>query len=384
MKKAILLFIVLISVLNGYSQTTFTKDNTEDMIALWIYLKNETTGYNDLYKDYDIPGKVGHLKEVYAYDNSERAIFVTNIIGNYKIILNKSNFNYYKKRFDIPKYNQKELAELIQSKNDALDKLFGAENERIKAEKEKVINMREDSLKQAALEMKTKTELYKKNTKWSHMPTGGHGIYCDLCNHVINHQDTLIVLGISNDSIYYRTSTGGFLGERYAEWHFSKIPSGLRNDDAFMRHAQVFRDSLVDNRQIVREDLIKQNERAYNKYKERLRTVAPDGFIYKYDWKNDISLAFSVNFFNSSKKTMKYIDFQFKVLNDVKDVRLTGHLTATGPLEPEKVGTWNWDNTDYYLAGDATIFEFTKIVVTYMDGTKGTIPGKYIFIQDDF
>jgi hypothetical protein len=77
---------------------------------------------------------------------------------------------------------------------------------------------------------------------------------------------------------------------------------------------------------------------------------------------------------NTNKKTIKYIDVYWVLKNDVGDVRKSGHFSGTGPLEEWSSASWEWDHSSYYVSGDASRMYLTKVIITYMDGTKVTIP----------
>ena len=64
--------------------------------------------------------------------------------------------------------------------------------------------------------------------------------------------------------------------------------------------------------------------------------------------------------------------------NDVGDVRNRGSFKGTGPVKQWDSGSWDWDNTSYYVARDVTSFWVTKMVITYMDGTKKVLTEKQI------
>ena len=74
------------------------------------------------------------------------------------------------------------------------------------------------------------------------------------------------------------------------------------------------------------------------------------------------------------KNTIKYIEVFFVVSNDVGDVRKTGSFKGTGPLEEWESASWDWDHSSYYVAGDASKMNISKVIITYTNGTKVTIP----------
>ena len=67
-----------------------------------------------------------------------------------------------------------------------------------------------------------------------------------------------------------------------------------------------------------------------------------------------------------------------KITNDVGDIRKTGYFQGTGPLKEGETASWDWDSSSYFTAGDASNMSITKIVLTYMNGTKQVVAGKYL------
>ena len=56
------------------------------------------------------------------------------------------------------------------------------------------------------------------------------------------------------------------------------------------------------------------------------------------------------------------------------DVRKTGSFKGTGPVEEWEAGSWSWDHSHYYVAGDTSKMRLTKVIITYMDGSRVVIP----------
>lgn len=78
---------------------------------------------------------------------------------------------------------------------------------------------------------------------------------------------------------------------------------------------------------------------------------------------------------------MKYIEVYWACTNDVGDIRKTGRFQGTGPLQEWESASWNWDHSSYYVSGDASKMNLTKVVITYMDGSKITIPKNKIMYE---
>ena len=130
----------------------------------------------------------------------------------------------------------------------------------------------------------------------------------------------------------------------------------------------------------ARDELRKDIEREENK----IRKDYPYGFVSDWSWNDKYSnVTLYLKYCNTNKKTIKYIDVHFKITNAVGDVRKTGVFKGTGPVESFKSGTWDWDSSHYYVAGDATRMELTQITLTFMDGTKKILSKNQIKYKDD-
>lgn len=110
--------------------------------------------------------------------------------------------------------------------------------------------------------------------------------------------------------------------------------------------------------------------------------MAPYGFIVKWSWDNEVTVSLQLRYFNSNKKRIKYIEVHWVAINDVGDVRGRGSFRGTGPLGFLESGSWDWDRSLYFVADDATTMRITKVILTYMNGTKKILTGDAIVIDD--
>ena len=170
----------------------------------------------------------------------------------------------------------------------------------------------------------------------------------------------------------------------YKHVHAARISSQLANNSAYQYHCNVFADSINAHFNDISVDLQRElNGSYFYEYMKELKRVAPNGFFIEWDWGCEYSfITFSCSYFNTNKNTIKYIEVFWKVTNDVGDVRKTGSFKGTGPVEEWDGGSWNWDNSMYYVAGDATQMEITKVIITYMNGSKVTIPKSKLYFDD--
>ena len=113
-----------------------------------------------------------------------------------------------------------------------------------------------------------------------------------------------------------------------------------------------------------------------------MKKKAPYGFFKSWGWNDEYScLSFNFNYMNTNAKTIKYIDVYFRVTNGVCDVRKTGHFQGTGPLAEFESASWEWDTSGYYVAGDASEMNITKVILTFINGTKKVLTGNLLVFE---
>lgn len=322
--------------------------------------------------------------ENYAYDKKTQNLYVVTEYSNVVVTLTKDYAKVIKKNKDIPQLSGEELDKVIESHNEQLSEKFSALNrEREQQITDSINKARQDSIEEvnrrnAIIEAKNKArEDYISNHKCHAVPLGDISMNCDICDEYINSKDIFYTLGIHNDSIYYATVKKGKLDLSYVEVHESKLPSSLCNDKDFMYHYEVFRDSLSEDSTDYADMVRYFNYKYYFDYLARLKKVAPFGFVDEWGWDDEYSMVtFNIRYTNTNSKTIKYLTVYFKITNDVGDIRKTGYFQGTGPLKEGESASWDWDSSSYFAAGDASKMSITKIVLTYMNGTKQVVAGK--------
>ena len=165
----------------------------------------------------------------------------------------------------------------------------------------------------------------------------------------------------------------------YIEIHAACVPALLNNDYFYNYHNMIYKDSLENRIEMSQGMAELQNFIHLDDYLEALKKKAPYGYFLEWGWDNNFSIEFNFKYMNTNKKTIKYIEVFWVVKNDVGDVRRSGSFRGTGPLKEWESASWNWDHSNYYVAGDATKMSLTKVLITYMDGTKITIPKNNIY-----
>lgn len=324
--------------------------------------------------------------ENYAYDKKAQNLYVLTENSNVIITLTKDYAKIIKKNKYIPQLSGEELDKVIEKHNEQLHEKFSALNQKREQQITDSINKaRQDSIdevnrRNAIVAAQTKAREDYINSHNSHIvPLGDNTMNCDICDEYINTKDVFYTIGIRNDTIYYATVKEGKLGLSYIEPHESKIPSSLSKDKDFLYHYEAFRDSLTDDSTDYADMVRYFGYQYYTDYLTRLKKAAPFGYVDEWGWDSEYSMVtFNIRYTNTNAKTIKYLTVYFKITNDVGDIRKTGYFQGTGPLKEGETASWDWDSSSYFTAGDASKMSITKIVLTYMNGTKQVVTGKYL------
>ena len=404
-----LLFICFSTYANYNS---FNKNNSSEIKAL-VYYSANSQGFYDKSENI-LFDSICNISQIFAYDKTTQELYSTTENGIFVIKLNKQYAKKVKKDKSIPQLKLREIAKIFRDKRSILDERFLSLNnirhkiisdsiaevedqERIRIAKEKA---RRDSLEKARQDsifkenLIKKATLYKEQHNWDCIPlppskNGSYTLDCDMCDDTkyiskYSSTDSIFALGIYNDTLYSAKTTTGLFGVEQKHIHAYKIPQDLKNSEAFQYHLEVFADSLNRDSSLYNNKIVNlYNIAEEQKYISKISSLAPYGFIFDWSWGNEYySISFEIEYYNLNKKTIKYIDFYWRVMNDVNDVRGTGHFKGTGPIEQFNGGKWEWDHSSYYVAGDASNMEITKIIITYMNGSQKILTGNKIKYAD--
>ena len=384
MKKVIALFVFVLTTMSSYAQ--FSSSNSIIRKTLVAYeLGND--GYyrrvTDKMVDY-----VSGIEANYAYDKKAQNLYVLTKNSNTIITLTKDYAKIIKKNKTIPQLKDEELDAMVSKYTKQLDDKYAALNDaRTKHIQDSIAKAKADSIeaeRQKALKLaklKKQREDYMSEHNWRWAPTGDISLYCPVCEKSFS-EDSLLTLGVKNDSIFYFTRTEGSLGLAYLEGHKSQLSTKLKEYSPFRNHYEIYRDSLTKDS--IDYDLVTAGV-SYNyftDYINRLKKEAPYGFFQSWGWDDEYSvISFNFSYMNTNSKTIRYIDVYFKVTNGVGDVRKVGHFQGTGPLKEFESGSWEWDSSSYYVAGDASNMNITKVILTYMNGTKKVLTGNLLVFE---
>ena len=375
MKKVCLFIFSLLQVCVTHAQT-YTTDNSIIRKAIVLYSKDEK-GFYQKKENLNVP-QVKNIINNYAYDKKSHELYVETDDGNYVITVAETFAKVLKKNKSVPQLKDKELMEAIEITNAKLAAKFLKLNEKHqqdiaeaarKAKEDSIRQIREDSIRMSNYQRKA--ENYRKAHSWHFVPIGNTKLTCSLCDESISYKDSIFCAAVMRDTIYHVESKVLALGITYLKVHKYEIPMSLKNDEKFRYHYEIYGDSLRRDDLKLADDAQFFNYICLERGIDELKEKAPYGFFESWGWDSEYgSISFNFKYTNTNKNTIKYIDVYWTVTNDVNDVRKTGHFKGTGPLKEWETASWNWDNSSYYVAGDASNMKITKVIITYTNGSQ--------------
>lgn len=329
--------------------------------------------------------EVSHVEATYAYDKKAQNLYVVTATSNIVVTLNKDYAKIVKKNKSIPQLKDETLDKEVARQTQLLDEKFARLNaQREQHLRDSIQKAREDSIAEVKRQeaiiaaQNKKREEYRKQHNYHIVPTAGASLRCEICDET-TRKDSVFSFGIANDTIYYVSNVEGKLDLSYIEPHKAKIPSSLLSNKDFKYHYEVFKDSLTKDTVDYEFITAYWGYNSYNNYLKELKQKAPYGYFEDWGWNAEYSMvSFNFRYMNTNPKTIKYITVYFKITNDVGDVRKTGYFRGTGPLAEGESASWNWDSSSYFVAGDASNMNITKVVLTYMNGKTQVVTGRYL------
>ena len=379
MRTLLILLLVFITTSLKAQNNRFDSYNSQMRIAKVLY-ELDGRGFWQRKENVSMEKVIG-VSEYYAYNKKTQELFVKTPFANCIITVNDNLAKIYKKNSSIPKLKGDELDAAITKATRELDDEFAILNEkRQKAINDSIERARQDSIRKEvedsirAEQRRARATNYRNSHNWHWVPIKSGSLLCTLCNKSINTKDSIYSMAIRNDSVYWFDMETGIIDLSYLVVHAAKIPREMKTDPNYLYHHEVFGDSLLYAKPFYKTDAEAINIVNLGKYLDKVKNTAPNGVLLEWGWDDEFSVSFHFKYLNTNKKTIKYIALHWVIKNDVGDVRKTGYFKGTGPVEEWSSASWNWDHSSYYVAGDATIMNITKIVITYMDGTTVTIP----------
>lgn len=408
MKKVIILFVCLCSMIEISGQTYEREKPSLVTIQHRIcfygrYELNKDGLYQYKECDDNVVTSNDYFKlsdgneRFFGYDKKyNRYYFYTNnIIGYYSPTKLVDTKDFKKKIIDnkVPIFSLEDVPQIKSIARNILDKVYKEKNDSInevrRIAKEK---QREKEIKDSLEAIKRKAEKleeYRKNHSWHDLILDyAVKMNCKFCD--LEHLDrTFYVLSLSSDTIYYLQDNPNIkmLGKSLSGIHYAEINDVLKQSKKFKEYLEIWHDSLALHNEFTNDEAKTINLYTYVKFKSDIQKEAPYGFIGNWGW--NLNSADGVepyfSFFNTSEKTIKYVDFYFSLYNAVGDrcylrydKSYTGHVRGVGPVEPGSFGSWEWDRATHYTSADASEMKITKVVITFMDKTVRTLTGNAI------
>ena len=408
MKRLILIFVCLGTIVEMSGQTYEREKPSLVTIQHRIcfygrYELNKDGLYQ--YKEYDdnvvTPNDYYKLSDgnehFFGYDKKyNRFYFYTdNIIGYYSPTKLVDTKDFKRKIIDnkVPIFSLEDVPQIKSIARNILDKVYKEKNDSInevrRIAKEK---QREKEIKDSLEAIKRKAEKleeYRKNHSWHDLILDyAVKMNCKFCD--LEHLDrTFYVLSLSSDTIYYLQDNPNIniLGKSLSGIHYAEINDVLKQSKKFKEYLEIWHDSLALHNKFTNDGAKTINLYNYMEFKSDILKEAPYGYVGNWGW--EINSADGVepyfSFYNTSEKTIKYVDFYFTLYNAVGDKcylrynkSYTGNVRGVGPVEPGNYGSWEWDRATHYTSADASEMRITKIVITYMDKTVRTLTGNAI------
>jgi len=378
--RKLLVIIALLSLKLMIFAQNYNASNSLSRIALVYYFQDEN-GFFQKKENINLQ-EVFSVVSTYGYNKKSHELYVETDRANCIILVNDDLHKLLKKSKSIPQLNAEELMTKARAINAEMVGRF----ERLNTSRKKHISdslarVKRDSInrvKEDSIRIVTERNMetnYKKNHQWYTIPTKNKKIYCDFCEKSIDTHDSLFCYGINNDTLFWAGFEQGKLDIEIRHIHAGKIPDALLKDKDFIYHRKIYNDSLTSKIKINIGLASEVNRDHYIDYLHTLKSEAPNGLFFDWGWDKEYSsIEFNFKYMNTNSNTIKYIEVFFVVTNDVGDVRKTGSFRGTGPLEEWESASWNWDHSSYYVAGDATKMNISKVIITYMNGSRVTIP----------
>lgn len=399
--KRLLLFVFLLLVvitISAQVKFAFGKGNAKSIIALVLYEK-ENSDY--FYKVENVEQDVLSVKDIkkyYAYDKKNKKLYAETQYGNYVIELEDSYANYYKKADVIPSLKEENIFSIVTSVNDKLKVYYDAENIKIKnsfiekrrLDREKYVKDSIDKIEKQRAER----EQYRKNNSWRKLKFSvPHTLECEICkvDYKLQHVN---VLSLVEDTIYYTFNYPDLtiLNNKMYGIHYSVLPYDAKRDIYFRDYIEMWDDSIANHEKMTKAQAILETYERFEGFKKDVRKQAPYGFVKKWGW--ELNSAYGVEpyftFYNTSDKTIKYVDFYFSLFNAVGDrcflkyeKSYVGNVRGVGPVETFQTGAWSWDRATHYTSGDASEMKIVKVVITYVDKTKKVLTGNALLFDNN-
>lgn len=403
--------IVLILAISVFPQlnenSQFNISNSESITSLVSYTK-DINGYWIKRPPHAVNNLDGNLSLI-GKNNKTKTIYVKDEFGVYAIILDKNKYSSYKKDKSIVSINDKEWPSIFEDLsgkisiyieelnttrenfiNDSIAEVKRLEKIRLEEEARREA-ARQDSIRKVefAKQQAIDDENYRQHSTYrrlnieNYIPsiTDKHdNLRCIISDCDYIKRDSIIYpIALSGDTLAYRDYEFGPLDIIYETGHAIVMNDRFKSSKGIDQYLRVWGDSIRLKNGSIEDIVNKMTLSGLNEFFDELNKKAPNGYIKDWSWDNEYGqVSFNVSYLNTNKKTIKYIKFFFTVYNAVNDVRGSGSVQGTGPLDQFESARWEFDRTGCWPAGDASTMSITKIIITYMNGSTVTLTGKKI------
>ena len=385
--KRYLTFLACLIVASTLKAQNYNSSNSLARVAL-VYYSQDERGFFHKRENVNLQ-EVSQVVSSYGYNKKSHELYLETDRSNCIVTVNDDLHKILKKSKSIPQMKDDELSSKSKEVNTRLEEKFA----RLNQAREKFINdstqkAREDSIKKARedsvrfAKLAKQKDDYRKAHSWKWVPINKTHLSCSLCDKSVYSEDSLFCLGFRNDTLYHFSYEDLALDESYLKIHKMYVPATLKSNDKFRYHFEVYGDSLRSFKLTALEDPEDFNSYSVYEALQKVRAKAPNGYFEDWGWNDEYgTITFNFKYTNTNKNTIKYIEVFWVVTNDVGDVRKTGSFRGTGPLAEWETASWNWDHSMYFVAGDATKMDIRKVIITYMNGSKVTIPKNKIWFN---
>ncbi|MBR1767101.1 MAG: hypothetical protein IJ742_00105 [Prevotella sp.] len=409
MKKLFLIIVCICSSIYSFGQIYEREKplfvSEQHRIHLYgIYEKNNNGLYQYIEYEHDKPVSSYEYRKLsignehfYGYDkkNNRYYFYTDNVIGYYNPtkIIDTKDFRKRINNKNVPIVSLEDIPQMRITPKTILDKVYKDKNDSIIEDKRIALEkQREQQIKDSIEAMKKKAvehNEYRKNHTWHDLTMDiPVSVYCNFCteNHI---EREFYIISLNSDTIYFLLNRPSIvmLGKVYSQVHYGKITEQIKQNRTFKDYVEIWRDSLALHNELTNSDATKANLYRYIQYKTEIKKEAPYGFVESWGW--ELNSADGVEpyftYYNTSDKTIKYVDFYFNLYNAVGDKcylkydrSYTGHVRGVGPVEADSSGSWNWERATHYTTADASEMRIVKIVITYMDKTVRNLTGNAI------
>lgn len=354
-----------------------------------------------------VPMKTNLVEEI-AYNKKTKQLYIATDLAVCEIGLTKTGDKAAKKKKTLIKTKKsEEIMPLLKRYEDNLSYNYSRANQQREiAIEDSIYKAVQDSLRLERLKREKQIADSLAHEKLLDEYRRKHGpmdyqcksyVQCALCDEHL--KDNCYIVSLTQDTLIFaeRFEPYPSFADPYIKLHATPLATVIKEENNYHNpingdkknseengsqlalHIEAYKDSLINHLKIESFSGVKDfvefvNSQGAYESMERAIKKAPYGFVDSWSWGSPYDVVeFNVSYINTNKKTIKYIQFFFTIKNDVGDVRGSGSFKGTGPVEYLDGGTWEWDYSHYFVAGDASTMYINKIIITYMDGTKRTL-----------